>query len=103
LVSLNGPGGDNIATLADTLQQSGADIAILCGSDTGYESLAADLAKALTASGAKKIYLAGHPGEKRASYENAGISRFIHVGCDVLKALQDAQDILGCTIEGDQK
>ena len=60
-----------------------------------FDPMATDVAKALKAAGAEQVYLAGHPGERRADYEAAGIDGFIHIGVDVLAVLQDAHDKLG--------
>ena len=66
----------------------------MCSSDAVYSLQAATAAKALTAAGAV-VYLAGRPGEHEAEWQQAGIKRFIYVGCDVLSTLQAAHDILG--------
>ena len=44
--------------------------------------------------GARHIYLAGRPGERKAEFEAAGVQTFIYAGCDVLATLQAAHDIL---------
>jgi len=76
--------GDN---LAKQFKDSGAKLACLCSSDKVYASQAVDTAKALTQAGASRIYLAGKPGADRASLENAGVSTFLHQGCDTLSIL----------------
>jgi methylmalonyl-CoA mutase len=80
---------------ANAFRQSGAKIAIICGSDTQYAEHAAEMAKALNAAGASKIYLAGHPGDNRAAFEAAGISEFIFVGSDVVALTTAVLDHLG--------
>ncbi len=52
---------------------------------------AADVAKALAEAGAARIYLAGKPADK-AALERAGISSFLHQGCDTLQILNAAYD-----------
>ncbi len=74
---------------------SGAKIAIICGSDTQYAEHAAEMAKALKAAGARRIYLAGHPGDNRAAFEAAGIDDFIFVGSDVVATTTAVLDHLG--------
>ena len=74
---------------------SGATLACLCSSDKVYEAEAVDAAKALTAAGASRIYLAGRPGELEAALKAAGVQDFIYVGCDVVATLREAQSKLG--------
>ena len=49
-------------------------------------------AKALTEAGASRVYLAGKPGAHQAALEKAGISSFLHQGCDTLQILSAAYD-----------
>jgi methylmalonyl-CoA mutase len=81
--------GDN---LAKRFKESGAKLACLCSSDKVYEREAGDTAKALAAAGAKHIYLAGKPGADKAALEKAGVSTFLHQGCDTLQVLTAAYD-----------
>ena len=53
------------------------------------------VAEALRAAGAKRIYLAGNPGDNRERFTAAGIDEFIYVGCDALDALDRAVATLG--------
>ena len=80
--------GDN---LAKRFTESGAKLACLCSSDKVYQREAADVAKALAEAGAARIYLAGKPTDK-AALERAGISSFLHQGCDTLQILNAAYD-----------
>ena len=50
-----------------------------------------DVAKALAEAGAARIYLAGKPAD-RAALERAGITSFLHQGCDTLQILNVAYD-----------
>ncbi len=81
--------------VAKAFKASGAMLACLCGSDAAYEVLAADAAKALTAAGAKHVYMAGRPGDHRAALTAAGVGTFLHPGCDMLAALKGAHATLG--------
>ena len=81
--------GDN---LAKRFKESGAKLACLCSSDKVYEREAEDMAKALAEAGATRIYLAGKPGAHRAALEKAGVSTFLHQGCDTLEILASAYD-----------
>jgi methylmalonyl-CoA mutase len=79
--------GDN---LAKRFKDSGAKLACLCSSDKVYEREAARAAEVLAEAGAAGIYLAGKPGPNRAALEKAGISTFLHQGCDTLEILTAA-------------
>jgi methylmalonyl-CoA mutase len=76
-------------------KSSGAKLACLCSSDAVYEKeAAAAAAKALQGAGVTHIYLAGRPKDADA-LKAAGIGTFIFAGCDALRTLQTAHDILG--------
>jgi methylmalonyl-CoA mutase len=83
--------GDN---LAKRFMESGAKLACLCSSDKVYAEQAEANAKALTEAGATRIYLAGKPGANQAACEQAGISTFLHQGCDTLAILREAYGLL---------
>ena len=72
---------------------SGARLACICGSDTVYETEAAEAAAALTAAGAI-VHLAGRPGGNEEKWRQAGVQDFIFMGCDVVSTLQAAHDSL---------
>jgi methylmalonyl-CoA mutase len=69
---------------------SGARLACLCGSATAYADQAANAAAALRGAGATRLYLAGRPGELAPPLTAAGVSAFVHSGCDVLDILRGA-------------
>jgi len=77
--------------VAKGFKASGAKLACLCSSDKIYAAEAEDAAKALLDAGANRVYLAGKPGNP-AEFEQAGISTFIHQGCDTLDILEAAYD-----------
>lgn len=87
-------GFEDAKSVAQGFDDSGAKIAVICGSDPQYGDMAADVAKALKSSGASLVYLAGHPGDARSDYQAAGIDEFIHVGSDVLGICETALDHL---------
>lgn len=80
-------GFDDAAAVAAAFTASGLTSAVICSSDAVYAERAADTAAALKAAGAKRVYLAGHPGEARADYEAAGVDEFVYVGANVLDVL----------------
>jgi methylmalonyl-CoA mutase len=88
-------GNDGFASreaLVKAFKVSGAQLACLCGTDTVYDQEAADTARALKASGARRLYLIGRPGEHVAPWQAAGIDTFLHAGCDALAILQSSFD-----------
>jgi methylmalonyl-CoA mutase len=80
--------------LAAAWKASGAELVCLCSSDKLYAQHAIDAAKALTAAGAKHIYLAGRPGEQEPSLREAGVADFIFAGSDALPVLQKAYELV---------
>ncbi len=80
--------------LARAAAASGCRLAVLCGSDARYDDEAADAARALKAAGLVRLYLAGRPGDQEAALRAAGIDTFIHVGVDVVAALELAHSEL---------
>ncbi len=87
--AVSGDGHEDPAQAAAAFQESGAAIAVLCSSDRVYERLAVEVATALKQAGARTVVLAGRPGEREAALRQAGVDRFIHVGCDVLETLRE--------------
>lgn len=88
-------GAVTAAEAAEAFTASGAPLACLCSSDTFYAELAADTATALKAAGARRVYLAGRPGEAQAELEAAGVDEFIMAGGDILASLARALHHLG--------
>lgn len=93
--ALGETGYSSAAEAAAAFVDSGAPIAIICGSDASYDDVAVAFAQALKAAGAKRVYLAGRPGERKADYEAAGIDEFVSVGVDVLDAMTRLHAQLG--------
>jgi methylmalonyl-CoA mutase len=82
---------------AKACKDAGCTLAILCSSDSWYETGATDVAAALKQAGVQTLFLAGHPGAREEEYRKAGIDNFIFVGCDVEATLTDlarAQGVL---------
>src|SRR4051794_9249492 len=65
------------AALAAAFKSSGAALACLCSSDKVYAGHATAAAKALQATSARHIYLAGRPSEQEASLRAAGVDGFV--------------------------
>lgn len=69
---------------------SKAQLSCICSSDDIYAAHAQDAANTLQACGSSLIYLAGRPGAHEEQWIRTGIDAFIHAGCDILKALNEA-------------
>ncbi|MFB7630125.1 methylmalonyl-CoA mutase family protein [Streptomyces sp. NPDC056149] len=81
------------ASVAGAFAASGARIACLCASDTGYAEQAAEVAEALKSAGAARVYLAGKPGGRREEFVAAGVDTFVFAGCDAAGVLSSALDV----------
>ena len=75
--------------LLSAFAASGAQLACLCSTDALYAEQGAAAVQALAAK-AKKIYLAGRPGDLETQLKAAGVSGFIFVGCDLVETLDAA-------------
>jgi methylmalonyl-CoA mutase len=80
---------------AEAFKESGAEVAVLCGSDTVYAELAIPTARALQKAGARAIVLAGSPGEHEAAYREAGVTDFIYVGVNAVDTLRSLLERTG--------
>ncbi|WP_433274898.1 methylmalonyl-CoA mutase family protein [Actinosynnema sp. CS-041913] len=69
-------------------RESGARIACLCGSESGYAESATPVEQALRAAGAERVLLAGKESEAR-------IDGHVFLGCAALTILEDTFDFLG--------
>lgn len=87
-------GSTDLVALTDAFKASGAALSCLCGTDESYAAEGADAALALSASGAKAVWLAGRPGAIEAGLRAAGVNGFIFAGCDMLASLQEAVDVI---------
>ena len=85
------------AILAAAFKGSGATLTCICSSDKFYADHAAAAAKALAATGAKHIYLAGRPGALEAGLRAAGVGDFIVAGGDALATLNAAYARMGAS------
>ena len=88
--ALSNDGFDDPAALAAAFTASGAALACICSTDAIYAERAAAAADALSRAGAGTIYLAGKPRDGAEALQQAGVSAFLHVGCDMLALLNAA-------------
>ncbi|WP_406290136.1 methylmalonyl-CoA mutase small subunit [Streptomyces sp. NBC_00209] len=77
------------SSVAGAFAASGADVACLCSSDALYAEQAAEVAAALVAAGARRVYLAGRPG----AYD--GVDEYVSAGCDAVAVLSSLLDRMG--------
>ncbi|MFI6448216.1 methylmalonyl-CoA mutase small subunit [Kitasatospora sp. NPDC050543] len=87
--------GADPAALAEAFTAGGAPVACICSSDKLYGEHAEALAAALKAAGARRVLLAGRPGDQGEAYRQAGIDGYIHAGCDAVAVLTSALDEIG--------
>ncbi|OWV09518.1 methylmalonyl-CoA mutase [Micromonospora wenchangensis] len=82
-------GDDDPARLAAEFAVSGAGVACLCSSDRVYGQSAEVVARALSAAGASRVWLAGKP----AGY--GGVDDYLFAGCNAVAVLETTLDDLG--------
>ncbi len=80
---------------ADAFAASGAALVLICGSDDQYPDWLPALLPLLQGKGAREVVLAGRPGEREAAYLQAGVTRFIFLGSDVIATLTGLLDRIG--------
>ncbi len=96
IAAVTNDGFADLPALVQAYKASGAKAAVIASSDAVYEAEAVKTATALADAGCEILYLAGKPdAEKKAAYEAAGITGFVHVGVDVVATLAEALDELG--------
>ncbi len=97
VVAVTNDGFENREAMLAAFKASGADLACLCASDEVHEAEATGAAEAFSAAGATHIYLAGRPGTSEPALRAAGVSTFIHDGCDIVATLSAAHQIINRT------
>ena len=89
LAAVLGEGGTDAAAIAEAFKKSNAKIAVICGSDTDYDTHADAVATALADAGATHLALAGKP------RDNAQIDDYCFAGCAALSYLTNIHTKLG--------
>jgi methylmalonyl-CoA mutase len=79
---------------AAAFRDSGLKAACICSSDALNALHAEATARALKAAGAKRILMAGRPGEREAALKAAGVDQFLYAGQDALVVLKGLQETL---------
>ncbi|MFO1155032.1 MAG: methylmalonyl-CoA mutase family protein [Rhodospirillales bacterium] len=93
--AIGNAGFSDAAGCVEAFKDSGAQVAVLCSSDSIYEQLAESTAHALKAAGCTHLFLAGAPGDKKDLYTASGINDFIFMGGDVLQTNRSVLAHLG--------
>ncbi len=75
--------------------ESGASVAVICAADSLYAQRGVGTALALREAGARRVILAGQPGDLRSDLEAAGVDEFWYQGMDVVEALTRLHNDLG--------
>lgn len=86
-------GRGDAADLDAAFQSSGARVACLCSSDTGYADQGAHVTSALRTAGAVFVWIAGRPAGP--FQEIAGVDDYLYTGCDALHVLRTTLELSG--------
>ena len=81
----------NAEAAASAFKDSGLNAACICSSDPVNAEHAEATAKALKATGARFILMAGRPGEREAALKAAGVDQFLFAGADAVATLKSLQ------------
>ena len=87
--TLSNEGFSTPTEAADAFAGAETSMAIICSSDARYPELIPDLARALVQRGARTVLVAGKPREHEEAWRDAGVTGFIHLGCDQVQMLVD--------------
>ena len=82
-------------TAAEALQDSGASLVCLCGSDDRYAAEAAAVVQALKSASSAGVLVAGDPGDLRAALDEAGVDSYVVAGDDAVDLLDRALTMAG--------
>jgi methylmalonyl-CoA mutase len=74
---------------AEAFAAANTAMAVICSSDARYPDLVPELARALEQRGARTVLVAGRPREHETAWREAGVTGFIHMGCDQYRMLVD--------------
>jgi methylmalonyl-CoA mutase len=100
LLALDNDGFESPPAAAEAFARSGSVLAVLCGSDDAYPEWVPALTPLLLQCGAKRVLLAGRPGEHEARFRAAGVSDFIFMGSDAVVTLAELLAAIGAAPQG---
>jgi methylmalonyl-CoA mutase len=95
LHAIDNDGFANVQAAAEAFAAAQTSLVVICGSDDQYPEWIPTLVPELKKRGAKQIIVAGRPGDRQASDEQAGVTGFIFMGTDVVASLQQLLDAMG--------
>jgi methylmalonyl-CoA mutase len=87
--ALTNDGFATVEQAAAAFSKAGTGMTVICSSDARYPDLVPELATALEAAGARTVLVAGKPREHEEAWRAAGVTGFIHIGCDQYQLLVD--------------
>ena len=85
--AVQGPEDADTDAIVEAFGASGAAVAVICSSASDVIERAPDLAKALSAAGARDVYIVGRSGTEQP--DAAPISAYLHDGCDMPALLRE--------------
>jgi methylmalonyl-CoA mutase len=80
---------DRPAAAVAAFASSGARLAVICASEERLAEVLPALARGLEEEGAKKVLVAGRPGDRESEWRQTGIDGFISSGCDAVSLLRE--------------
>jgi methylmalonyl-CoA mutase len=89
------PGFATAPDVVAAFEDSGAELAVICGTDAQYADMGAEVAEELKEAGCNKVFLVGRPGDLEDSLTLAGVDGFIFLGSDVLDTCRTILTHLG--------
>jgi len=89
-----GPVTSDVAEIIEAFASAPSRVVCICSNDAAYADDGAALAKALTAAGASRVYLAGEPPEVIDELTAAGVTHTVTAGDDARATLADLLDHL---------
>lgn len=81
------PSDEGVEALLLEFDEAATGLVCLCGSDERYTAWVETVAPSLRTRGARCILLAGRPGTEEARLRGAGVTDFVHLGCDLERLL----------------
>lgn len=94
IAAIGSDGFTNSSDVGQAFGNSGASVACICGNDDSYGELAEAVASLLKTAGAKSVLIAGKAGDNESDLRAAGVDAFLHVGIDVVTALNSLHEVL---------
>jgi methylmalonyl-CoA mutase len=95
LSAIDNDGFSNVPSAVEAFAAAETSLVVICGGDDQYADWIPQLVPELRARGAHQVVVAGRPGDRQASDEQAGVTGFIFMGTDVVASLQQLLDAMG--------